>query len=439
MAKVLYVICDGLGDLPLKGKTPLSAARKPNIDALAKGGQCGLLHTIAYGVIPGSDTAHLALFGYDPCEYYRGRGTFEALGAGIALKHGDVAFRCNFATVDASHRIIDRRAGRLKDFKPLEAAVNEIKLQDCTLKFVSTVEHRGVLVLSAHSASPSFPSGKGPLSPRRESGQNGAPFSQQEKAGGPGLSSNVSNTDPHEAGVPIQRCVPLDKSPEAEKTALLVNEFSRRALSLLRRHPFNLKLERQKARPANALLLRGAASYVHVESIEKKYGLKAACIAGGALYKGVARYVGMAVPHVPGATGRADTDLDAKAKAALSMLKSRDLVIVHVKATDSFGHDGDFAGKTRMIERVDAMVGALRKGAPDAYILLTGDHSTPVALKVHSFEPVPVLVNGPLVRVDTVSRFDELSCAAGSLGHLTGLELFRVVVGLAGKGKLYGN
>ncbi|MDO8339233.1 MAG: 2,3-bisphosphoglycerate-independent phosphoglycerate mutase [Candidatus Burarchaeum sp.] len=404
MPKAIFIICDGLGDLPMNGRTPLSAARKPNFDALAKGGQCGLLHTIGVGITPGSDTAHLALFGYDPCEYYNGRGTFEALGAGMAMKHGDVAFRANFSTVDASHRILDRRAGRLKDATPLEAALRAIKLPDCTLDFRSTVEHRGVLVLS-----------------------------------GPGLSSNISDTDPHETGRQILRCEPLDKTPEAAHTALLVNEFTRRALSVLKRHPFNLKLEKAHAKPANALLLRGPGSYVKVEGIEKKYGLKAACIAGGALYKGVARYVGIAVPFVKGATGRADTDLHAKAKAALAALPSRDIVFIHVKATDSFGHDGDFAGKRSMIERIDGMVGQLRKAAPDAYIILTGDHTTSVVLKHHSFEPVPILLNGPNVRTDTVQRFDEMNCAAGSLGHLTGLELFRIVAGLAGKGKIYGS
>jgi 2,3-bisphosphoglycerate-independent phosphoglycerate mutase len=326
------------------------------------------------------------------------------LGAGMAMKHGDVAFRANFATVDASHRILDRRAGRLKDARPLEAALNSIRLPDCTLEFRATVEHRGVLALS-----------------------------------GSGLSSNISDTDPHETGRQILRCVPLDKTPEAERTALLVNEFTRRALSILKRHPFNLKLEKAHAKPANAILLRGPGSYEKVESIDKKYGVKAACIAGGALYKGVARYVGIAVPFVKGATGRADTDLDAKAKAALAALPSRDIVFIHVKATDSFAHDGNFAGKRGMIERVDGMVGQLRKAAPDAYIILTGDHTTSVALKHHSFEPVPVLIDGPNVRTDSVSGFDEMSCAAGSLGHLKGLELFRIAVGLAGKGKIYGS
>ena len=218
-----------------------------------------------------------------------------------------------------------------------------------------------------------------------------------------------------------------------------MNEFTRRALSLLKRHPFNAKLEKAHAKPANAILLRGPGSYEKVEGIEKKYGVKAACIAGGALYKGVARYVGIAVPFVKGATGRADTDLGAKAKAALAALSSRDIVFIHVKATDSFSHDGDFAGKRGMIERIDAMIGELRKSAPDSYIILTGDHTTSVALKHHSFEPVPVLVNGPHMRTDSVVKFDEMSCAEGALGHMTGLELFRIAIGLAGKGKIYGS
>ena len=401
MPKVIFIICDGLGDLPNgRGDTPLSAARKPHMDSLAREGQCGLLHTIGRGIVPGSDTAHLALFGYDPHDYYRGRGAFEALGAGINLRTGDVAFRCNFATVDAERRVIDRRAGRLNGGKALEPAVNGIRVPGCSLKFVSTVEHRGVLVLR-----------------------------------GSGLSSAVSDTDPHDAGRRILRCEPADKSPEAARTASIVNEFTRRVVPALRRQPFNAK----RAKPANAILLRGAGSYRKVDGLKAKYGVQATCIAGGALYKGVARYVGMSVPHVRGATGRADTDLDAKADAALSALRNRDLVVVHVKATDSFGHDGDFEGKRRMIERIDEMMGRLRKGAEGSYLVLTGDHSTPVQLKAHSHEPVPVLINGPWTRVDSVKRFDEASCASGSLGHLTGLELFRTIIGLTRKSKKYGS
>ena len=400
MRKVLYIICDGLGDLPTKGKTPLSSAQKPNIDSLAKQGQCGLLHTIGRGIVPGSDTAHLALFGYNPYKYYPGRGTFEALGARMKLKAGDVAFRCNFATVDSERKVLDRRAGRLKNAKPLESAINAIKLKGCTLKFASTVEHRGVLVLH-----------------------------------GEGLSKEVSDTDPHEIGRRIMRCKPLDKSAEAQRTASLVNEFTRHAVSVLRRHKFNAN----RSKPANALLLRGAGCYSKVDGIEKRYGIKATCIAGGALYKGVARFVGMHVPYVRGATGRADTDLEAKARAALSALKEREVVVIHIKATDSFSHDGDFEGKQGMIERIDKMIGLLKQEAKDAYFILTGDHSTPVALKAHSHEPVPVLISGPQMRSDSVKTFDEFSCASGSLGHLTGLELFRTMVGLTRKAEKFGS
>jgi len=395
MPKVIYIICDGLGDRPNgQSETPLSAAKKTNIDALARGGVNGLMHSLGDGSVPESDTAHLALFGYDLKKHYRGRGPYEALGAGMEPIKGDVAFRFNFATMEGGI-ITDRRAGRPPSLKALEPTISGITLDGCEVIFRTTVEHRGALILR-----------------------------------GNGLSGAVSDTDPHNEGMAVLDCKPLDETPEARRTAGLVNEFTRKADALLAAHAFNNGREK----PANAVLLRGAGSYAKVLSIKERYGLKTAFIAGGALYKGVARAAGMDVPNVQGATGTWETDLDAKAAAVLQALETHDIVFMHVKATDSFSHDGNENGKIMMIERLDAAVGTLMREAPDATIIITGDHSSPVSLRAHTADPVPVLVSGPGIAgiaPDSLLKFDEMSCAQGALGHLNGQLLFRVAVGLA--------
>jgi len=401
--KAILIICDGMGDRPIKGKTPLQMAKKPNIDKLAENGICGMMHTIAPGVIPGSDAGHLSIFGYEPNLYYEGRGVYEALGAGIELKRGDVAFRCNFATVDGNLKIIDRRAGRLKDEgKELEKSFAGVKIDDVEAIFKSTTEHRGVLVLR-----------------------------------GAGLSSKISDTDPHAENVKILESKPLEENKEARKTSEILNKFTSLSHKLLSENQLNKMREKQGKLQANILLARGAGAYKKIESLYERHGFRSACVAGGALYKGVAKAVGMDVIYVKGANARVDTDLNAKARAARDALKKYDFVFVHVKGTDNVSHDGDLNGKVKMIERIDKLVGELMKS--DIYLILTGDHSTPVGLKAHSADPVPVVIHGKGVRVDDVKKFDEISCARGGLGHIRGLELMPIIVGFMGYAKMHGS
>jgi len=402
MEKLILIICDGLGDIPVNGKTPLQAARKPHIDALARDGECGLMHVFGMGIIPGSDTAHLQLLGYDPFLFYKGRGVFEALGAGIALGEGDVAFRSNFGTVDGRMNVTDRRAGRIstEEARELGKSLRGMKIDGAEVIFRQTVEHRGVLVLK-----------------------------------GKGLSPNISDTDPHDGG-PLLKARPLDKTREAKRTADILNKFTMLSNKILSAHPLNSKRKKEGTPPANIVLARGASVFERAPTIKGLYGISAACVAGGALYKGVGKYIGMDVLDVKGATGTKDTNLFSKAKAAEKALKNHDLVFLHIKATDSFGHDGDFKGRVGMIEKIDRIMPILRKTG--AHIILTADHSTPVALKKHSFHPVPILAYGKLVRGDNVKKFDEIECAMGGIGHIEGRELMPLILSLLGKAKMFG-
>ena len=413
MPKAILIVCDGLGDLPnpaFRGRTPLQSARKPNIDRLSSEGINGLLHTVPRGVIPGSDTAHLSLLGYDPMRYYRGRGPFEALGAGLELREGDVAFRCNFATVaDRDGRLIvtDRRAGRIREqAKELGPALDGMEIQGIKVIFKPTVEHRAALVLR-----------------------------------GPGLSCMVSDADPHEGeNAPVRESKPLDASKEAAFTAGVVNEFVTKSFHALDGHPVNAARAKAGLPQANVALPRGAGIYRKPPLFGERFGIRGACIAGGALYKGVARFMGIDVVDVPGATGGMDTDVMAKGEAAARIVGDYDYVLVHVKGTDNAGHDGDFPGKVGMIERIDGMVGLLLKRVPaDTYIAVTGDHTTSCLKKRHSSEPVPFALRGPGIRVDGVKAFDEFSCASGGLGHIDGLFVMPTILDLLDKAHVYGS
>ncbi|MBS3067413.1 2,3-bisphosphoglycerate-independent phosphoglycerate mutase [Candidatus Micrarchaeota archaeon] len=403
MNKAILFIIDGLGDLPTP-KTALQAAKKKNFDWLAKNGVCGLMSTIDRGITPGSDVSHLQLFGYDPKEYYPGRGPLEALGVGINLQEGDVAFRANFATVDGK-KIIDRRAGRISTDigKALEKYVNMKIGPFVTAIFKSSVEHRGALVLR-----------------------------------GGDVDDGITDTDPHGHGDYILECKPMNSIDQRGiTTSEIVNEFTKRVFALLNNAEENKKLEAQKKLKANIILLRSAGQYRPIVSIKERFDISAACVAGGALYKGIAKYVGMDIVNVQGATGTAQTDLKAKGNAVVTALKNHDVVFLHVKACDSFGHDGNFNGKVKMLERIDKeLLPILIKSK--ANIIITGDHSTPCIRKAHSGHEVPILIYGD-ERKDKVGKFDEVACMNGGLGHLRGKDVMPIILNLIRKEKMYGS
>ena len=401
MKKAVLVIIDGLGDLPTP-KTPLQAAKKPNMDKLAKNGACGLISPVGRGVVPGSDTSHLRLLGYEPKICYPGRGVFEALGAGFDLHDGDVAFRANFAT-QKNGIAIDRRAGRMDTESASELSkLVSMRVEDIEVIFRNTVEHRGALVLR-----------------------------------GPGLSHCISETDPHgKTAIPL--CEPADESREAKKTARVVNRFMELASKRLEDAPLNRKRAEQGKPPANTVLLRGPGSYAKVPPFDERFNIHGACIAGGALYRGVASFIGMDIFMVPGATGDKNTSLKSKAETALKALETHDFVFLHVKACDSFGHDGDFKGKKGFIEKIDReLMPLLMKSG--ACLVITGDHSTPCSWKAHSGHEVPLLIHGKNERPDKVKRFDELSCMEGGIGHITGKHLMPIILNMIGAAEKFGS
>ncbi len=397
--KALLVIMDGLGDRT--DKTPLNVAKTPYLDSFAAKGMTGLMYPIGIGFVPGSDTAHLAILGYDPFIYYKGRGAFEALGAGFDLKDGDVAFRVNMATVDEKWKVIDRRAGR-NDYgmKELFKSIDNMEIDGVKIRLTHTVEHRGAALFS-----------------------------------GKDLSVKVSNTDPHKENTEVEIAKALDQS--GERIAKVLNEFTRRSYEILKDHPVNKERLAKGIRVANIPLLRGPGECFKPEPFEKKYGVKAACVAGGALYKGVARYLSFYTPDIEGATGTKNTNLVAKKNAVLKYREGYDFIFAHLKGTDSCGHDGDFEGKKSFIERADS---EFFQGLLDEFdvVVVTGDHSTPCSAMRHSMDPVPVLFYHKDIRPDDTTRLCEAQSYKGGLGRILGKDLVPIMMDYINKSNMFG-
>lgn len=404
--KVIFLIYDGLGDRPIKEfgyKTPLEAAKTPNFDAIAKKSVCGVSNALGRGVRPGSDTSHLEIFGYPIDTYYTGRGPIEVAGLGIKLQKGDVAFRGNFATIDENFKLVDRRAGRIEHTDELVKAVDGLEIDGVKVHVVKGVAHRVGVVFR-----------------------------------GKGLSSNILDADPHVEGAVMNHVVGLDNTKEAKFTAEITNKFIRKSYEILKDLPFNKQRIKEGKQPANIISLRGAGMYPTMPSFNEKYGLKACCIAGGGLYKGIGAFLGMDLIDVPTATALPNTDVKAKFVEAKKQLSNYDFVFVHVKATDSLAEDGNFEGKKQFIEKCDVAMKEFVDLPDNVMLVVTADHSTACELKEHTADPVPIMMCSPHVRIDNVATFSEREFAYGGLGRMQGKDIMPTILNVMGKLHLIG-
>ncbi len=402
-----------MADRPIKeldSKTPLEAARKPSLNQIAKTGVCGIMDPISPGLPPGSDTATLALLGYDALKVYSGRGGLEAIGSGVKILLGDVAFRCNFATVDENLVVLDRRAGRIvnEDASKLAGSLQKIKLGkplDVEFLFENTIQHRAVLVIRKH-----------------------------------GLSTAVSDSDPGKVGEKVLDVQPVDESSEAELTADIVNKLMREFHKILKEHPVNKERGERGVPPANMILCRGAGTVPNIAPLSQIYGIRAVCIGATPLVRGVCKAAGMKLTDVEGATGTPQTDFMAKAKATIREIKTNEFVLLHVKATDVASHDRNIEQKIELIEKIDRMLGYVLSNIDlDAtYVAVTADHTTSSITRDHEGDPVPIVITGPYVRRDDVEEFDERSCAKGGLNRIRGVDLMPILMNLIGKTEKFG-
>ncbi len=409
--RAIIFILDGVGDRPvpeLGGKTPLEVARKPNMDYIAANGMTGLMDPIEPGVRPGTDTGHLAIFGYDPYRFYPGRGPLEAAGSGVELRPGDIAMRCNIATVEERNGeliVVDRRAGRIKGEDALEIvkALNEAikEVDGVKVEFYPATAHRVVLVLR-----------------------------------GQGLSPAISNTDPGTAkeGSPVRKAVPLDNTPEAKKTAEILNKIIRLSYEVLRDHPVNKKRVSEGKLPGNIIITRGAGMVPRdLKLFHERFGVKGYVLAEENTIIGLARILGMEAEVPPGSTADLESDLEKIGKRALEVFNERkdiDILFVHVKGPDIAGHDDNPWGKIDIIERADKMIGYILENTPQdkTVYAIVADHSTPCKVRDHSGDPVPIAIMAPLVRRDHVTRYDEYSCAQGIIGRILGVNFLPIIL-----------
>ena len=356
----------------------LAVRLAPNLDALSKDSAQGRMVPVAPGITPGSGPGHLGLFGYDPLEFQVGRGVIEALGLGLELKPGDVCARANFATLDAKGIVTDRRAGRIpteiceKLCAKLSAKVK--KIGDTQTLIKAGKEHRFVVVFR-----------------------------------GKGLQGPLTDADPNREGFAIPTVKPRDpKNAKQKKMAGLIAEFYRKALPII-----------AKEKPANGFLMRGIAHQPEIPLFAERYQLKPACLAVYPMYKGLAQLVGMKKIEGP-------QTIAEQFERYLTEFDNYGFFFIHYKYTDKAGEDGSFAAKKKAIEDFDAALPILLRKKPDV-LAITGDHSTPCAVKGHSWHPQPVLLHSALSGSDKLERFTETGANSGSLGVFEAKYLIRLM------------
>lgn len=423
--KILYIVLDGLGDLPhpdLGNQTPLAAANTPFMDNLAKTGQTGLVYTVEKGIAPESDVAVISILGYDAKKYYTGRGPLECYAAGLDVNDGDLAYRVNFATLGENNKIVDRRVGRnltTEEATQLAGAINsKVKLSSADFHFKNTIGHRGVLVI--HSAD-----GK--------------------------LSAEVTNTDPayEKEGVYgvakshfenlLLECQPVEgfeDSMEAKKAAFLTNEFIHNSREILSNELINIKRISEGKMAANVILTRDSGDALpKFPPLDKEFGKKFGCFVEMPVERGIALLTGMTIIDLPEPTGDPAFDYPLRAKQALDSIQDFNGLYIHIKGPDEPAHDGKAGAKKASIEFIDQyFFGNLMPNVDmkNTIIAVTADHATPCAIKAHSAEAVPLLITGNNLEPDQSQRFSEEKCQKGSLGELMGPELMPLLIKLSG-------
>lgn len=384
--KILLIVLDGLGGLPVNGKTELEKARTPNLDELTSKSELGLIIPVDYGITPGSGPGHLALFGYDPLEVKIGRGVLEALGLGLKLDENTLAIRGNFATFKDG-KIVSRRAGRIgtEENKRLCEKLRKVikTIQDYDIEFHSGVEHRFVILIR---------------------GEN--------------LSEEIKETDPQKDGFPPSLPEPL--SPKGEKTSQILKILIEKGAEVLK-----------DEEEANYFLLRGYSKVPKIENFCEKYQLKSLAIATYPMYKGIASLIGMNV--IKSSIQSWEEEIEELKRN----YNNFDFFYLHFKEIDIAGEDGNFERKVLLIEKFDSLVPEILK-LNFSVIAITSDHSTPALLKSHSWHPSPFLLYSPYSRNSEKVKFCEKNCQKGSLGIFKATKVLPLLLAYSLRLKKFG-
>lgn len=393
--KYVVIVGDGMADHPLdelNGKTPLQIANKPNMDYIALKGRNGILRTIPEKMQPGSDIANLSVLGYDPIKYYTGRGPIEAVSLGINLRENDTAFRCNLVTLE-HNRMKDYSAGHIDsgEAKKLIETINNT-LGSRSIRFYNGVSYRHILVIAES------------------------------------VTENTQCTPPHD----ITDKIIESYLPRGEGSEILL-EIMEKSQEILKNHPINIKRIQEGKKPANSIWPWGQGKKPNLQSFKEKFGVKGAIISAVDLIKGIGMLIGLQVIEVPGATGYYNTNYTGKADSALKSLENTDFIYLHVEAPDEAGHAGDIENKIKAIENIDEKIlGKILNKISDLSehykIAILPDHPTPIKIKTHIGDPVPVAIYTNNEKGDGVSRFDETSAKEGSLGLLIGEQFMKLLI-----------
>ena len=414
--KIVFVLLDGVGDLPhpdLEGKTPLEAAITPNMDRLARNGSMGQVISVGKGIAPESDIAVFNMLGYK-FEHinYAGRGVIEAIGVGIDFQDGDLALRGNFATLDKEGRIIDRRAGRKIEREDVENIAKEIEQKikfsnsNASVVVAPTIGHR--VVVKIRDSKP--------------------------------LSSEISNTDPAYARIDgmgiakavgdflkIEKCIPLEQSTSATNAANLVNEFTSQSLEIMKKSDVNKRRSEENKKLLSCILLRDAGNkHPNVKSINELHSMNFSCIVDMPVEVGISNVLKMKTFNAAGLT-----DYEEKAKVASKAIETENVIYVHLKGPDEFGHDGNAIGKMESIEDIDKrFFGTLLENIDPrkVVVMISADHSTPCIYKGHSDDPVPLLISGNMIENDNAQRFTETESKNGSIGLIEGAQVVETAI-----------
>ncbi|MHC4662366.1 MAG: alkaline phosphatase family protein [Planctomycetota bacterium] len=413
--RCLLILLDGLGDrsFPEFGdRTPLQAARTPNLDSLAAAGANGLLHAGRVGVPLPSENAHLALFGYND-EEFPGRGYLEALGAGMTPAPEDVAILAHFASVKQSGKTLvlnlDKPRFNKDEIDVLAGEIESFESEGVEISFSRTKNHEGIVVLS------------GPVSPF------------------------VTDTDPFVKGrrlIEPDSLARVKDDPDSIRTARVLKRYLLWCYETLKKHPVNEKRVKKGKLPLNAVVTQRPGRHKNVPSFTERWGMKGLSISSGIVYWGLCRFIGIDVFKARDTEDIA-RDFTGRLREALDRFGVYDFIHVHTKAPDTAAHEDGPERKKEAIEAIDRGLGELTEeiqNDKDLLTIVTSDHSTPCeSVLIHSGEPVPIAIAGVGVRRDNIKHFDEVECAAGALGFVRGSELMYVVLNHLDRAKLRGS
>jgi 2,3-bisphosphoglycerate-independent phosphoglycerate mutase len=425
-SRIVYVILDGLGDDPLDplgGKTPLEAARTPNLDRLASEGRNGYVTTVGKGIAPESDIAVFAILGYDPHEHHTGRGPLESVGAGLEVNKGDLAYRVNFATVEKDNggwAIVDRRVGRDLSSDEAHALADEVQekvsIDGASFDFRATIGHRGVLVL------------------RADGGSLSAEVENSDPAYGRQGNLGVAKETFDNKVVHVAPVAGHESDQAARRAAHLTNAWLGASYEVLNSSEVNRKRTSAGKMPGNFVLTRDGGDHLpDLVPFKEKFGPAMGCFVEMPVELGIAKLTGMGVVEAP--TGiPPEEQYPQWADLALDAIEGYDGLYIHIKGPDVPAHDGDHEAKMANIELIDsAFFTPLldRLDLRNTIVAVTADHSTSCARKAHTDGPVPLLVAGGSVSSDSVETYGETASRSGAMGHLMGPEIMPNLVNLA--------